>query len=87
MKTRIILVCVAIFAILGWGSVEAQHVDLKGGTVVARSLCTEHNKQYVCVIVEKDGKTYGVLVDQKGEHSIYLVDGGEMKLIWSRGSV
>jgi hypothetical protein len=66
---------------------RAEYIDLKGEEVVAQVPCVMYNKKFLCVVVKKGEDTYLVLVDQKGEHSIYKSIKDEAVLIWSRDSV
>jgi hypothetical protein len=76
-----IIGCLMVFDTL------AGYVDLRGADVVGSSPCIHNNKQFLCVAVEQDGKTYVVLLDKKGEYAIYLVGEKESVLIWYRDSV
>lgn len=66
---------------------RADYVDLKGGDVLAQATCEKDGKQFLCVVVTSKGKTYMVLIDQKGEHSIYQSIKDKAVLIWSRKSL
>lgn len=66
---------------------KAEYIDLKGEEVVAQVPCVMHGKKFLCVVVKKENDTYLVLIDQKGEHSIYKSIKEEAVLIWARDSV
>lgn len=64
--------------------------DLNGGNIVAQGICGNATKQYMCVLVEKDG-TYLAMFDKMGLKYIYRVHGikaayaeSEMDLLWQR---
>lgn len=85
MKT-ILAILVSLCAI----TANAEYIDLKqGGVMLAYpQMCIHDNKkEYFCVPVGKDGKTYMVLGDKKGEAFIYELTDTEAVLIWARDAV
>lgn len=77
--------------------VKAGYLDLTGADVIGEAqVCVFKGKIRACVLLEKGGKRYQVVADQKGELYIYLVETKEENgvtvvkratLIWSRDSV
>ncbi len=67
--------------------VNAAYIDLSGGDVVAKALCTKEKKQYLCVAVSHNDLMFVVLVDEKGEYEIYLAEDDKSTLIWARDMI
>jgi hypothetical protein len=67
---------------------RAEYIDLRnGGIQLAVAPCEHNGKQVACVLVTKNDKLYGIVIDEKGEAEIVDLTGDEPKLIWSRDSV
>lgn len=87
-RIRKVTICL-LFIVCGLWVIDcsAEYLDLRGGEMVARTMCVKDGHKFLCVAVEFEGNTYVVLVDQKGEHSIYLVTEEGAKLLWARDMV
>ena len=66
---------------------QAAYIDLTGGDVVAKASCTKDKKDFLCVAVAHNDLIFVVLVDEKGEYEIYLVQEKESVLIWARDMI
>lgn len=76
-----------IFLFFVLSTAHAAKPVLDGGDVIAQTMCSHGKQVYNCVAVLKEKKLYVVMIDKKGEHSIYDVTGDEPVLLWSRDSV
>jgi len=85
-KVVFILAFIAILLVCA-NVARAEYIDLKGEDVIAQVPCMMFGKKFLCVVVKKGEDTYLVLVDQKGEHSIYKSIKDEAVLIWARDMV
>lgn len=83
MMYKSLLLALAMFIT----SAHATYVDLTGGDVLAKAPCERNGKKYLCVLVTHNDLTYVSVIDQKGEYEIYLLEGENMELIWSRDMV
>lgn len=86
-RVRKVLTCLLfIVAFMFSLNAIAGYIDFRdGGKVIAEPVvCAHQGKNYLCVPVEKDGNTYVVLWDAKGEALIYQVVKGEALLLWAR---
>lgn len=66
---------------------QASYIDLSSGEAIAKAQCTHHEKVFTCLLVFHNDLVFVVLLDQKGEYEIYLVDEKESTLIWARNSI
>ena len=66
---------------------NVSYIDLKEGEVVRQAVCTQGKKKMLCVAVQKDNKLYVVVLDEKGEHSIYWISPKGNVLLWARDSI
>lgn len=82
-----VIVAVLLAAFL-YGVAHADYIDLAGSAVVSQGQCKHTDgRVYLCVAVSNNEKVYNVLLDEKGEVAIYLINQGKAQLIWARGSV
>lgn len=88
-RIRKVVYCLAFLAFLlvCANVARADYIDLTGGDVVSQEPCVVNNKKFLCVVVQKGEDIYMVLIDQKGEHSIYKSIKNEAVLIWARDAV
>lgn len=66
---------------------HAEKPELEGGDVVREARCTNGKKKMICVAVQKDDKLYVVVIDEKGEHSIYWISPQGNILVWGRDTI
>ena len=97
MKHHLLRLLVAMGIILTTTPCLGEYIDLMDSLIIGDPIqCRVDNKTKICVLVEKEVKTYRVILDEKGEYAIYLVDlkkeGKQItvinsRLLWSRQSV
>lgn len=66
---------------------RAEYPPIEGGDILAKVPCQKGGKQFLCVVVKVKDDSYMVLIDQKGEHSIYKSVKDKAVLVWSRATV
>ena len=66
---------------------HAEYINLEEGEVIRQAICTQGKKKMLCVAVQKDNKLYVVVLDEKGEYSIYWISPKGNVLLWARDSI
>lgn len=80
-----LLLCVLLSMVLSFA--HAERPPLEEGVVVRQSTCMSGKQKVTCVAVMVKDLLYVVMVDGKGEHSIYWISPKGDVLVWSRSSV
>jgi len=80
---KYLLISLALLAF----NAQASYIDLSGGDIVAQSKCNYNKKEMYCLLVEHKELLFVVLLDEKGEYQIYLIEEEATTLIWSRNSI
>jgi len=88
-RIRRVVICLTLIALIliGLNVARAEYPPIEGGDVLAKVPCQKGGKQFLCVVVKVKDDSYMVLIDQKGEHSIYKSVKDKAVLVWSRATV
>ena len=82
------VIVAVLFAAFLCGQVRADYIDLRGSEVLNQGQCKHTDgRVYLCVAVSNGGKFYNVLLDEKGEVAIYIINERKALLLWARSSV
>ena len=75
MKQYLLRLLVSMGIILPTTPCLGEYIDLMQSLIIGDPVHCIFNKEIkICVLAEKDGKHYQVVLDEKGEYAIYLVE-------------
>lgn len=83
-KTVVPIIAIALLSLFVQNA-RTEYINLGKEKVVLLGTCKVYTKKYLCMTVEREGKTYYIAYDRLGEaYQIELLANNRPKIIWTR---